>query len=91
MVNKMKNLTKGEHAYRLMRLYTFQENILGFIVNNDLDDSPGATEEAKEWMLIKSKAGIRIKDYPNLIIEWYNLQFGTDFTEEQIKKLSLLA
>lgn len=27
---------------------------------------------------------------PSMVIEWWNIQFGTDYTEEQVKKLIIL-
>jgi hypothetical protein len=86
----MKNLTKGEHAHRLTRFYTGQEDLLPFVLDNNLDEPPCATKEAKEWMIAMTAAGRTAKNEPHLIIEWYNLQFGTDFTEERIKKFILL-
>jgi hypothetical protein len=41
-------------------------------------------------MIAMTAAGRTAKNEPHLIIEWYNLQFGTDFTEERIKKFILL-
>jgi hypothetical protein len=79
-------LTRGQHAHRLVGFYAHPETVLSWVLYNNIIDSP----EAIKYMEPLALDGRRITEEHHILITWYNLQFGTDFTEEEIQKLVVL-
>jgi hypothetical protein len=81
---KITDLSNDEHLAQLVYLRTNPDTLIEFVINNGLDAAPVATPAALAVLQKAQDQGLKFRDTPALLVEWYNAQFNTSFTVDQL-------
>jgi len=81
---KITNLTNEEHLAQLTYIRTNPNVLIEFVMNNGLDSAPVATPAALAVMQKAQDQNLKFRDSAALLVEWYNAQFSTSFTVDQL-------
>jgi len=81
---KITDLSNEEHLAQLTYLRTTPDSLIEFVMNNSLDAAPVATPAAIAVLQKAQEQGLKFRDNPALLVEWYNGQFNTSFTVAQL-------
>lgn len=78
---KIAGLSNNEHAAQVAYLIAHPDHPIDYV---------HCVKEAYEYLLRLANAGLKVRDNPEYLVEWYNKQFGTSFTLEQMQALAQL-
>lgn len=81
---KITNLTNEEHLSQLIYIRTNPNVLIEFVMNNSLDSAPVATPESLAVIQKAQDQNLKFRDSASLLVEWYNAQFNTNFTVDQL-------
>jgi hypothetical protein len=84
---RITDLSNEDNLAQLTYLYTNPDQLISFVIENELDEKK-AVKEACDYLLANTKNGGKVRDNPELLVGWYNRQFNTDFTLDQVKQLA---